>query len=83
MFEWRKRTTCRCGERIQFVRTGPHRFVVLDAEPHPCGIVRLWQRKDGWVAHRMTWDEWARHAGPVYIEHALTCRAGSQSRISP
>ncbi len=83
MFEWRKRTRCGCGERIQLVRSGLHRFMVLDDQPHPCGSVRLWQRKDGWAARRMSGEDLARHRGPVYIEHQLTCRVSPPAGAAP
>jgi hypothetical protein len=65
------------------VRSGPHGCLIIDAEVHPAGDVRLWRRRDGWMAHVLTREGWGAYAGHCYIEHLRTCRPAGQRQPVP
>lgn len=84
MFEQPRRTRCRaCGTPILVVRSGPHRFVILDAETHPAGDIHLARRPDGWLATDMTAERWRPRIGRCFIAHVLTCQSPTNETGPP
>lgn len=58
------------------VRTGPHSCLVIDADPHPTGDVRLRREPDGWTARVMTLEQWYVWADVRRAQPYLPARTG-------